>query len=87
MQIQSIFDLIYLLVFLSYLLLSLFILYHIIRYSGDRAVMAFTIILFLIGTLSLLLANSLLFFSIPFDQFVPTLSLPSYQTGSPFNLQ
>lgn len=79
----AIIDLIYLLAFLSYLLLSLFIIYHIIRYSGSKTVMVFTLTFFLIGTSLLLFANALLFFSIPFDQFVPTLTLPSSYSPSP----
>ncbi len=82
---MQIFDIIYLLAFFSYILLSLFILYHIIRYSGNKSVMIFTVFFFLTGTILLLFANALLFFSIPFDQFVPTLTLPSsYPSGFPF---
>lgn len=81
----SIFHIIYALAFLSYVLLSSFILYHVIRYSGSRVVMVFTIIFFLLGTVSLLIANALLFFSIPFEQFVPTLAMPaSYSARAPF---
>lgn len=81
---QAIFDTVYLIAFLSYLLLSFFIVYHIIRYSINKTTMVFTIAFFLIGTTLLLLANVLLFFSIPFDQLVPTITLPTYSPKSPF---
>ncbi|MDD5084255.1 MAG: hypothetical protein PHT88_05015 [Candidatus Moranbacteria bacterium] len=81
---QAIFNFIYLIVFLSYILLSMFIIYHLVRYSGNRSVMAFTVTFFLIGTACLLFANALLFFSIPFDQFIPALNMPTYSPKAPF---
>ena len=74
---QGIFDLVYMIAFLGYIILSLFIIYHIIRYSGNKTVLTFTLIFFIVGTIALLFANATLFFSIPFDQFVPALKLPS----------
>jgi hypothetical protein len=84
MQSQAIFNIVYLVAFLSYLLLSLFILYHIIRYTGNKTVMLFTIIFFLIGTTLLLLVNASFFFSIPFDQIMPTFTMPSSPPKSIF---
>jgi hypothetical protein len=81
----AIFDLVYILAFLSYLILSLFIVYHIVRYSGSKTVMVFTLTFFLVGTALLLLANSMLFLSIPFGQFAPNLPTPAYMPNSPFN--
>jgi len=74
---QAIFDLIYLIAFISYLLLSMFIIYHVVRYTGDKAVMTVTLLFFIIGTALLLFANAVFFFAIPFDQSVPALPLPS----------
>ena len=84
MQTQAIFDTVYLVAFISYLPLSLFIIYHLIKYSPSRAVMLFTVAFFLIGTALLLFANVLLFFAIPFDQLVPSVPMPVYSPKSPF---
>jgi hypothetical protein len=84
MQTQTIFSIIYLLAFASYLLISVFIIYHIVRYSGNKAVMLLTVSFFILGTVCLLFANALLFSSIPFDQFVPSLAIPAYSSSSPF---
>lgn len=81
----GIFDLVYLLAFLSYLILTIFITYHLVKYSGNRAVMIFSVTFFLIGTGLLLFSNALLFFAIPFDQFVPNIPMPTtYPANSPF---
>lgn len=68
---QSVFNLIYAVAFLSYLLLSSFIIYHIVKYSVSKTVMSFTVLLFLIGTFLLLFSNATLFFSVPAEKFTP----------------
>jgi hypothetical protein len=80
---QAIFDAVYFLAFLSYILLSLFIIYHIARYSVSKTVIVFSLSFFLIGTAMLLFANGMLFFSIPFDQLT-TFTLPSKTTTIAF---
>lgn len=81
---QGIFDLVYMIAFLGYIILSLFIIYHILRYSGNKTTLAFTLIFFVVGTIALLFANAVLFYSIPFGQFVPTLTLPTAAPKFPF---
>lgn len=82
---QAIFDLLYLVVFMSYLLMSLFIVYHIVKYSISKTVTAFTLLFFLVGTALLLFANAILFFSIPFDQLTLSLPTSTYSTHSPLS--
>lgn len=84
MQPHVIFYAVYAIAFLSYLLLSLFIIYHVIRYSADRTVMIFTILFFIVGTALLLFANTVSFLSIPFDQLIPSVPMPTYPSKSPF---
>ena len=80
---NGIFDLLYFVVFLSYLLLSVFIVYHLLRYSGNRAVMMFTVTFFALGTFLLLVTNMKLYHDIPFDSMAPKVSLPNYSNYSP----
>ncbi len=74
---QAIFDFIYLIAFVSYLLLSIFIIYHVVRYTSDKAVTTVTLLFFITGTVLLLFANAVFFFAIPFDQLIPVFPLPS----------
>jgi hypothetical protein len=87
---NGIFDILYIVVLLSYLLLSLFIIYHILRYSGNRAVMIVTLIFFVVGTFLLITSNIAFYSEIPFDTLTPELSLPNntlYTPQNPFGVQ
>ena len=52
---------------LGSLLVSFFIVFHLAKYSVNRSFARLTITFFLVGTAILLIANVLLFFSLPAD--------------------
>lgn len=64
----AIFGVIYLLLFFSYILIALFVIYHIFRYSLKRGSAFFGATLFSSVFLVLLITNTLLFLSLPFDE-------------------
>ncbi|MDO8565770.1 MAG: hypothetical protein Q7S04_01110 [Candidatus Moranbacteria bacterium] len=64
---QSIFGLIYTLLFFSYVIVALFIVFHIFRYSLKRDTALFGATLFLVVFFILIFTNAILFFSLPFD--------------------
>ena len=64
---SPIFGIIYLLLFFSYLLVALFIIFHIVRYSLRPSVALFGVALFSITFAILLFTNVSLFLSLPFD--------------------
>jgi hypothetical protein len=68
---QPIFGLLYTILFLSYIVTALFIVFHLLRYSIDRASTVFTVTLFLSVFIILLLLNALAFFSLPFESLLP----------------
>ncbi|QQS20986.1 MAG: hypothetical protein IPL87_00295 [Candidatus Moraniibacteriota bacterium] len=68
----------YLLFFLAVSFTGFFVVFHLLRYSVNKRVARFTVLLFIIGTGILLVSNALLFFSIPFDTITnPLPPLPS----------
>lgn len=62
---QSIFGILYLLLFFSYLAMALFIVFHIFRYSLRRHLALFGATLFIVVFLVLLTTNALIFLSLP----------------------
>lgn len=74
---QTALGLLYALLFLTYVATALFIVFHILRYSLSRRMAVFATVLFLGVLTVLLLTNALIFFSLPFDTFIPK----NYGTG------
>ncbi|MDP3957311.1 MAG: hypothetical protein Q8Q10_02310 [bacterium] len=68
---QSIFGLLYALLFFSYVIMALFIVFHIFRYSLKRSTANFGATLFLIVFLILIFTNAILFFSLPLGALLP----------------
>lgn len=66
-NVQLIFGLLYTLLFFGYVVVALFIVYHIFRYSLKRGTALFGVTLFLVVFLILLFANALIFFSLPLN--------------------
>lgn len=66
-NVQSIFGLLYTLLFFSYVVVALFIVFHIFRYSLKRSTALFGVTLFLVVFLILLFTNALIFFSLPLN--------------------
>lgn len=71
---QLIFGLLYTLLFFSYVVAALFIVFHIFRYSLKRGSALFGATLFLVVFLILVFTNALIFFSLPLNALLP----PSY---------
>ncbi|MBP9727952.1 MAG: hypothetical protein KBD27_01095 [Candidatus Moranbacteria bacterium] len=68
---QLIFGILYTILFLSYVMTALFVVFHLLRYSLNRR-MAVLSTLFFVGIfLILLLSNSILFFSLPLESLLP----------------
>lgn len=63
--------LIYTILFFSYIATSIFIVYHIVRYSLSRQTAIFGVTLFITVLTVLLFTNALIFFSLPLDTLVP----------------
>lgn len=68
---QSLFALIYLIFLSGVVIATLFIIFHLSRYSLNRRLAFGMTIFFLIVTGMLIISNAALFFSIPFESFVP----------------
>lgn len=64
-------NILYFLVMLMLLILSVFIVYHIIKYSYDKKASFLMLVLFVSVTGVLALLNVILFFRIPFDKIIP----------------
>jgi len=64
---QSIFEITYLLLFFSYILVAMFIVFHIFRYSLNRGLALFGGILFSIVFLILLFTNFQFFTALPIN--------------------
>ncbi len=64
---QLFFGVTYLIFFLGIVVASLFIVFHLSRYALNRRLATGMTLLFVIVTAALLLANALLFFSLPLD--------------------
>lgn len=69
-----IFGLLYTVFFFSYVVMALFITFHLLRYSLDRKSAVLTVTFFLSIFLILLVLNALSFFSLPFATLLPTAS-------------
>lgn len=69
---QALFGLLYAFLFLSYVFTTFFVVYHIAHYSLDRRAAVFGILVFSLVAFVLLFTNALLFFSLPFEEFLPT---------------
>lgn len=70
-----VFGLLYTVLFFSCVLAALFIVFHFLRYSLNRRMALFATTLFLVVFVVLLISNAALFFSLPLDTLLPTLSL------------
>jgi hypothetical protein len=70
----SILGLIYPLFFLSYVLVAMFIVFHILRYSLKRSAALFGVTLFLTVFLVLLVTNILIFVSLPLGTLLPAIA-------------
>lgn len=68
---QLIFRLLYTLLFFSYVVMALFIVFHIFRYSLKRTSAHFGVTLFLVVFFVLLFTNAILFFSLPLSTLLP----------------
>jgi hypothetical protein len=71
---QLFFGITYLLFFGGVVIASLFIMFHLSRYTLNRRIATGMTLLFVVVTAALLLANTLLFFSLPLD----TLLIPTH---------
>lgn len=67
--------LLYTILFLSYTLTALFVVFHLLRYSLDRKSAVFSTIFFVVVFTILLFTNAALFFSLPLEQLFPLASL------------
>ena len=63
-MIQSIITIFYGIIVLSYVLVSLFIIYHILRYSFNSGFKLFSLIIFTLVSVSLLITNMMFFSAI-----------------------
>jgi len=63
------------LLFLSYIVAAIFIVFHLIRYSFNKSSAGFTISLFLAVTGVLVLANVTLFFAIPWNKLFTAIGI------------
>lgn len=64
---RSLFGLLYTVLFFSYIVAGLFILFHFASYSLKRDAKIFSITIFLVVFSVLIFTNALLFFSLPID--------------------
>ena len=60
----------YAIVVLIYVLISLFIVYHLVRFSADSELKYLMLIVFVLVAAGLLLANAMLFFSIDWNTLI-----------------
>lgn len=72
---RLIFGLLYTVLFLSYLVTALFIVFHLLRYSINRQAAVFSTIFFLVVFTILLFTNAMTFFSLPLENLLPISSL------------
>ena len=69
---RFIFGSLYTILFLSYVMTALFIVFHLLRYSLDRKMAIFSTLFFVTVFTILLLSNGILFFSLPLESLLPT---------------
>lgn len=67
---QSIFGLLYVVLFFSYIAAALFIVFHLLRYSLKRSSALFGVTLFLLVFFVLVSTNILIFYSLPLDELL-----------------
>lgn len=60
----------YAIVVLIYVLISLFIVYHLVRFSADSELKYLMLVVFVLVATGLLLANAMLFFSIDWNTII-----------------
>lgn len=72
---QFIFGILYTIFFMSFLVMALFIVFHLLRYSLNQKVSVFGTIFFVVVFTILLFSNAMLFFSIPIGDLLPLGSL------------
>lgn len=68
---QSLFGLLYAVLFFTYIATALFVIFHIVRYSLTRGATLFGVTLFGVVFLVLVFTNALIFFSLPVDDLFP----------------
>lgn len=74
---RLIFGILYTFLFFSYVATALFVVFHLLRYSLNRKMAILSTTLFVIVLFLLLVANALLFFTLPFENMLPILSFSS----------
>lgn len=72
---QLIFGLFYTVLFTSYVVTALFIVFHLLRYSINRQAAVLTTTLFVSVFIILLITNAATFFTLPLDSLLPSSSL------------
>ena len=72
---QLIFGLLYTILFFSFVVTALFIVFHLLRYTLNRKMALFSTALFLVVFTILLVSNAALFFSLPLADLLPMNSL------------
>ncbi len=60
----------YAIVILIYVLISLFIVYHLVRFSADSELKYLMLVVFVLVAAGLLLANTMLFFSMDWNSLI-----------------
>lgn len=74
---QSLFSILYALMFLAYISAGGFVVYHFLRYSPTRTGAIIGVTLFLSVFLVLIFTNAMLFFMLPIDSFFPGIDIPA----------
>ena len=70
-----IFGLLYTVLFISLVVTALFIVFHLLRYTLNRKMAVFSTLFFTTVFAILLIANAMIFFSLPLANFFPMTSL------------
>lgn len=68
---RSIFGLLYITLFFSYIATALFIVFHVVRYSLKRSTALFGVMFFLVVFSILAFTNAVIFLSLPIDELLP----------------
>ena len=72
---QLIFGLLYTVLFFVYIIMALFIVFHLLRYTLNRKTAVLSTSFFLVVFTILLFSNAILFFSLPLSELLPSSSL------------
>ncbi|MBP9698009.1 MAG: hypothetical protein KBD65_02370 [Candidatus Moranbacteria bacterium] len=70
---RLLFGILYTFLFFSYVATALFVIFHLLRYSLNRRMAVLSTTLFVTVLFLLLVANALLFFTLPFEDMLPLL--------------